>query len=168
MASAAAFVEQFRELHERAKRGVLGPQERVEYVVQREQLGRLLLAAQHSSHGGRTLRHALRIAQLVKVDIDLGGPKPERTSTLDLAGGGFAAILPSAVAVGREVGFSLFLPAVGTMQPPVSGSARVASCRAKGTSFRVSFAFDVLKGTGREHLEMVIIDAVLARFTQPG
>src|SRR4029078_4727826 len=105
----ASFITRFRELHEKAKSGALAASDRPEYEQARRELGRLLLVAQQMSHGGKTLRSALRIAQLIKVELDLGGPSPERTSTMDLASGGFAALLPSSQPLGRVIGFTLHI-----------------------------------------------------------
>ncbi|MBC7052320.1 PilZ domain-containing protein, partial [Salmonella enterica subsp. enterica serovar Enteritidis] len=105
-----AFIVRFRELHEKAKGGTLAPHDRPEYEQARRELGRLLLVAQQMSHHGTTLRGALRIAQLIKAEIDLGGSAPERTSTMDLASGGFAALLPTSLPVGRVLEFTLHVP----------------------------------------------------------
>ncbi|MDB4933672.1 MAG: type pilus assembly PilZ [Labilithrix sp.] len=166
--STLAFITRFRELHEKAKGGTLSPQLRPEYEQARRELGRLLLIAQQMSHNGKTLRSALRIAQLVKVEIDLGGPSPERTSTMDLASGGFAALLPASQPTGRVVGFTLHVPALsGGGTQPIKGKGKVASSRQQGTLHRVSFSFEGMAAADREVLEMAIIDYVLRRFTLP-
>jgi PilZ domain-containing protein len=166
--STLAFITRFRELHERAKAGSLPAQDRGEYQQARRELGRLLLVAQQMSHNGKTLRAALRIAQLIKAEIDLGGPAPERTSTMDLASGGFAALLPASQPVGRVVGFTLHVPAFsGAGTQPISGKAKVASARSQGGLHRVSFSFDSLTPENQELLDIAIIDFVLRRFTLP-
>lgn len=120
------------------------------------------------SLNGRTLRAALRIAQLIKVELDLGGPAPERTSTMDLASGGFAALLPSSQPLGRVVGFTLHVPAFsGAGTQPIAGKAKVASARSQGSLHRVSFAFEALTPENQETLDIAIIDYVLRRFTLP-
>jgi hypothetical protein len=166
--STLAFIARFRDLHEKAKSGSLQPQLRSEYEQSRRELGRLLLVAQQMSHNGQTLRSALRIAQLIKVEIDVGGPSAERTSTMDLASGGFAALLPASQPVGRVVGFTLHVPALsGGGTQPISGKGKVASCRAQGSLHRVSFSFEAVAPADRETLEVAIIDYVLRRFTLP-
>lgn len=162
--STFAFIKRFRELHEKAKKGALADADRMEYQIARTELGRLLLVAQQMNHGGQTLRSALRVAQLVKVELDLGGAAPDKTSTIDLAGGGFAAILPGGQPVGRVVRFKLHLPGFGGAPRPIEGTGRVASSRPQSGGFRVSFSFQELAPADREHLEMVIIDSVLSRF----
>jgi hypothetical protein len=161
-----AIIERLRELHERAKAGTLSPGDRAEYAQSRRELGRLLLVAQHLGHGGATLRSALRIAQILKVEIEIGGPTPERTTTIDIAQGGFAALLPASHPIGRAVRFTLFLPNVGGSSgtTPMRGQAKVASARPRGGLFRVSFTFEKLDEVAQEQLDGVIIDAVLARF----
>jgi hypothetical protein len=166
--STLAFITRFRELHEKAKTGGLGPGDRGEYEQSRRELGRLLLVAQHMNHGGQTLRGALRIAQLIKAELDLGGSSPERTSTMDLASGGFAALLPAGQPLGRVVGFTLHVPAfAGGGTQPIRGKAKVASSRVQGGLHRVSFAFDAMPPADREVLEMALIDYVLRRFNTP-
>jgi hypothetical protein len=163
--STLSFIRRFRELHEKAKSGAIAPAERSEYEQSRSELGRLVLVAQQMGHDGHTQRSALRVAHLVKVEIDLGGPAPERTSTMDLASGGFAALLSSSQPIGRSVKFTLRLPAFsGSGTHPVTGTAMVASSRPQGGGHRVSFSFDTLARDDRELLEMSIIDIVLRRF----
>lgn len=166
--SALAFINRFRELHEKAKAGSLAPNLRGEYEQLRRELGRIMIVAQQMNRGGQTLRANLRIAQLIKVELDLGGPVPEKTSTMDLASGGFAAVLPASQPVGKLVGFLLQVPGftAGTPQP-LRGTAKVASTRVQGSLHRVSFAFETLSAADQEHLDMVIIDFVLRRFTTP-
>jgi hypothetical protein len=166
--STLAFITRFKDLHEKAKLGTLPQEERAEYQRSRTELGRLLLVAQQLSHGGKTLRSALRIAQLIKVELDFGGPTPEKTSTMDLASGGFAALLQASQRVGSSAGFTLFLPALsGSGTQPIKGAGKVASSRAQGNLFRVSFSFEEMSTANREHLDMAIIDFVLRRFTLP-
>ncbi|MDB5220190.1 MAG: type pilus assembly PilZ [Myxococcaceae bacterium] len=166
--STLAFIARFRELHEKAKAGSLPAQQRPEYEQSRRELGRLLLVAQQMNHNGKTLRSALRIAQLIKVELELGGSAPERTSTMDLASGGFAALLPASQPVGRVVGFTLHVPAfAGGGTQPITGKAKVASARSQGGLHRVSFSFDALTPANQELLDMAIIDYVLRRFTLP-
>lgn len=166
--STLAFIARFRELHEKAKAGSIAANDRPEYEQARRELGRLLLVAQQMSHNGQTLRAALRIAQLIKAELDLGGPSPERTSTMDLASGGFAALLPSSQPVGRVVGFTLHVPAfTGTGTQSITGKAKVASARSQGSLHRVSFSFESLTPANQELLDMAIIDYVLRRFTLP-
>lgn len=124
------------------------------------------------NRGGQTLRAARRVAQLVKVELvkvelDLGGPAPEKTSTMDLASGGFAAFLPASQPVGKTVGFSLQVPAFPSGTQPLKGTAKVASSRMQGSMHRMSFSFEKLAPADQEHLDMVIIDFVLRRFITP-
>ena len=165
--STLTFIDRFRELHEKAKGGTLPAPLRAEYEQARRELGRLMMVAQQMSHEGRTLRAALRIAQLIKVELDLGGA-PEKTSTMDLASGGFAALLPAGQPVGRAVPFTLHVPAFSAGTKPLKGTAKVASSRLQGRLHRVSFAFEKIAPADQEHLDMVIIDFVLRRFTTPG
>ncbi len=166
--STLAFIARLRELHDKAKRGVLPAGEKPEYESSRRELGRLLLVAQHLTHGGKTLRSQFRIARMIKVAIDLGGEAVEKTTTLDLASGGFAALLSHGAPVGHMARFEMHLPPFGAGGPRLmKGSAKVASSRPQGSVHRVSFSFAVLDAADRDHLEMVIVDEVLARFQNP-
>ena len=165
--SAPAFIIRFRELHEKAKAGALSPALRTEYETARRELERILLVAQQMTRGGQTLRGALRIAQLIKVELDIGGSAPEKTSTMDLASGGFAVVLPAGQPVGKTVAFTLQVPSFSSGTQPLKGVAKVASSRVQGTLHRVSFAFEKLAPADQEHLDMVIIDFVLRRFPAP-
>lgn len=166
--SALSFINRFRELHDKAKSGVLPSELRAEYEQSRRELGRLMTVAQQMNHGGQTLRAALRIAQLIKVELELGGSAPEKTSTMDLASGGFAALLPAGQPIGRAVPFTLHVPAFTAGTQPLRGTGKVASSRAQGSLHRVSFTFATMAPADQEHLDMVIIDFVLRRFTSPG
>lgn len=165
--STKAFIERFRALHEKAKNGTLSSVDRGEYENSRSTLGRLMLVAQQATHSGKTLRAGLRIAQLLKVEIDLGGT-PEKTSTMDLASGGFAALLQGSQPVGRIAKVTLYIPTGSSSgAQPLACTAKVASSRQQGALHRVSFTFDTLSAADREKLEIAIIDFVLRRFTTP-
>ncbi len=163
--TAPDFVEELRKWHQLVKVGRLPPELRPAYERARTELGRLLLVAQNMTQQGPTLRSALRIAQAIKVELDYGGGSVERSMTIDLAEGGFAVLGTRSVRPGQVVHFVLHLPPLRSAgDEPLSGSARVASARPHGGLARVSYAFQDLSPSGREHLAMVIIDAVLARF----
>lgn len=167
--SPAAFIDRCRELHDRAKKGALPPALHAEYLEARSELARLMLVAQQLGHGGPPpVRAALRIAQLIKVEIDVGGLAPERTSTMDLASGGFAALLMASQPVGKSVTFTLHLPAFPSGIHPMKGTAKVVSSRAQGDLHRISFSLDETTPVEQDHLEMVIIDFILRRFMAPG
>lgn len=157
-------VRRLRELHDKAKRKSLPDTDRKEYEQLRSELGRLMVIAQHMSKQGKTLRSELRVAQIVKVVIDPEGVMPERTTTIDLASGGFAALLGTGRSIGKRVDFVLELPAAGGGKRSVAGKARVASSRPQGPLFRVSFAIEHMEPDAREHFEISLLDFVLARF----
>ena len=168
MSGTGTFINRFRALHEKAKGGTLTEPLRIEYEQLRRELGRLMLVAQQMGRGGKTLRSTLRIAQLIKVELDLGGSAPERTSTMDLASGGFAALVPASQPLGKRVPFTLQVPSFPSGTQPLEGVAKVASTTPQGGLHRVSFSFEAMTPEDRSHLDMVIIDFVLRRFTTPG
>lgn len=159
------FIRSLRQLHEKAKAGTLHGADKADYEKKRDELGRLMIVAQNIGHGGKTLRSNLRIAQLIKVEIETGQEKPYRTVTIDLASGGFAVLMAAQFPVGRVLKFTMNLPAIGGGgTQPVSGTAKVASSRPQGGLYRVSFHFQDMTEAHRNHLEIVIVDYVLQRF----
>jgi hypothetical protein len=158
--SANAFVTQFRRLHEKAKSKTLTAAERLEYTAGRSQLMRLVIVAQQMGHAGATLRSNLRMAKLLKVELRPEGGDTMRVSTIDLASGGFAALIQGGLKVGHSAAFTLHLPGGA----PMTGRCVVASSRPQSGAFRVSFRFDNLSPAAQEQLDMVLIDAVLERF----
>ena len=161
------FITGFRALHDKAKNGSLTPEERARYERGRDELGRMMLIAQSATHAGRTLRARFRVAQMFKIELDVG-TIPFKTSTLDVALGGFAVLLPNNETVGKTVPFRLTLPGFPHGTKQVAGTARVASSRAQGRSYRVSFTFADVTAADVAHLELVIIDSLLARFPTVG
>lgn len=158
------FLAEFRALHEKAKNGTLTPAERPRYETARSQLLRMLVIAQQLGHGGQTLRANLRMAKMLKVELRPDDGEPIRGSTIDLASGGFAVLLPNGLRVGKRGAFTLHLPATGGGTSPISGRVVVASSRPQTSLFRVSFHFDDLDARAAEQLDMTLIDAVLERF----
>src|SRR5512142_296335 len=125
MSGLAQWLLEFRQLHEKARRGQLSERERASYRSGRDELARALLAAQRLTlRPGETPRRALRVARALQVDLDLVTSR-ERAVTIELSTGG------------DEVGFSLRLPASG----PLAGRARVTDAKALPGNVRVSFQF---------------------------
>lgn len=159
------FIRSLRQLHEKAKKGTLSEAEKSEYEQRRDELGRLMIVAQNIGHGGATLRSKLRVAQLIKVEIDTATEQPYRTVTIDLASGGFAVLMAAHLPIGRIVKFKMNLPALGSGgAQPIGGNAKVASSRPHGGLYRVSFHFEDMGPRDQDHLDLVIVDYVLQRF----
>lgn len=157
------FLSRFAALHRQVKEGKLSNADRSLYEKLRREFCRLMVVAQNASTAGRTLRASLRVAQMLKADIGRPDSQVERTSTIDLADGGFAVLLGEPLEIGETVAFTLFTGPKADARA-IRGSARVASSRIHGASFRVSFAFVELAADDRAALEILIIDSVLARF----
>jgi hypothetical protein len=160
------FLTEFKALHAKAKNGSLLPVERARYEAGRTQLERLLIVAQQMGHSGQTLRSNLRMAKMLKVEITPDDGPPIKASTIDLASGGFAALIPAGLRTGKSAKFALYLPAAGGGSSPISGRVVVASSRPQTALFRVSFRFENLDAVAKEQLTMVLIDAILERFTK--
>ena len=160
------FLAEFRALHDKAKNGTLTAAERPRYDMARSQFARMVLVAQQLGHAGETLRSSLRMAKMLKVELRPEDGEPLRASTINLASGGFAVLLPTGLRVGKKAGFTLNLPAMGGGTSPITGRVVVASSRPQTSLFRVSFHFENLEPAAAEQLDMALIDAVLERFTK--
>jgi hypothetical protein len=153
----ADWLKQFRALHERAKKGALSPDERRTYEGAREELARAFLAAQRvQSKPGQSPRAAMRVSRALQADLELSSGSV-RALTLDLAIGGFGALLAQPPAQGERIEFSLRLPGGDR----VAGAARVAGVVASAGSARVAFAFDDVGAEDLERLELLVFDTVL-------
>jgi hypothetical protein len=154
------WVEQFRELHERARKGPLPELEKRRYVAERERFARALTAAQGLSlPPGLSARRTFRVAQGLQVDLDLTEGKT-RTMTLDISVGGFSVMLHKPPPDSEQPGFSLRLPGAAD---PLVGRAKVVSAQRKLGTHRVSFMFQGLAEKDAERLEMTLFDLALER-----
>ena len=155
----ADWLASFRDLHEKARRGPLGPGEEATYRAGRDELARALLAAQRLTvKPGETPRQALRVARALQIDLDLPSSR-ERAVTTDVSTGGFATLLSRAPPLGEEVGVSLRLPAAEALVC----RARITDARSLGNHVRVSGQFVRLSEAERERLELFVFDTVLAQ-----
>lgn len=158
--SANLWVEQFRALHQRARKGPLEELERRRYVAAREQFARALTAAQGMSlPPGQSARRTFRIAQGLQVDLAFGAA-PLRTLTLDVSVGGFSVMMHKPPAESEEPEFTLRLPG---NQEPVKGRAKMVSAQRKIGTHRVSFSIHGLTEKDQDRLEMALFDMALER-----
>jgi hypothetical protein len=161
MSGLTQWLLEFRQLHEKARRGQLGERELQLYRSGRDELARALLAAQRLTlRPGETPRRALRVGRALQVDLDLATSR-ERAVTVDISTGGFSCLLAKGPPVGDEVGFSLRLPATD----PVAGRARVTDVKVLPGNVRVSFQFATPSDADRERLELFVFDTVLAQLS---
>ena len=158
--SANLWVEQFRALHARARKGQLSEEEKRGYLTAREQFARALTAAQGMRlPPGQSARRSFRLAQGLQVDLSLASG-PVRTLTLDVSVGGFSVMMHKPPPESEEPGFTLRLPG---NQEPVTGRVRVVSSQRKIGTHRVSFAIHGLGEKEAERLELVLFDLALER-----
>ncbi|HEX8824642.1 MAG TPA: PilZ domain-containing protein [Archangium sp.] len=154
------WVEQFRALHARARKGQLPEVEKRRYLAEKERFARALTAAQGQSlPPGMSARRNFRVAQGLQVDLNLALGQT-RAMTLDISVGGFSVMLHTPPPDSEEPGFSLRLP--GNAEPLV-GRARVGSVQRKLGTHRVSFIFQALPEKDAERLEMTLFDLALER-----
>jgi hypothetical protein len=152
------WIEAFRDMHEKAKRGALAGRELSDYLSSRDELARALLAAQRVTiPSGLKPRRALRVARALQADLDFA-VKAVRATTLDVSAAGFAALLPAPPRVGDEARVALRLPGGEVFK----ATARVAEAKALPGSARVAFTFVALRDEELERLERFVFDAVLA------
>jgi PilZ domain-containing protein len=158
--SANLWVEQFRALHTRARKGPLSEEERRRYVAAREQFARALTAAQGMSlPPGLSARRTFRIAQGLQVDLSFA-TGPLRTLTLDVSVGGFSVMMHKPPTESEEPEFTLKLPG---NQEPVKGRAKMVSAQRKIGTHRVSFSIQGLTEKDQERLETSLFDMALER-----
>ncbi len=154
------WVEQFRALHTRARKGGLSDEERKHYLVAREQFARAMTAAQGLALlPGQSARRAFRIAQSLQVDLVLS-TGPLRAMTVDLSVGGFSVLMHKPPEESDQPTFTLRLP--GNLEP-LAGKARVVSVQRKIGTHRVSFALLGLSEKDQERLESAMFDLALDR-----
>ncbi|HET6412048.1 MAG TPA: PilZ domain-containing protein [Anaeromyxobacter sp.] len=151
------WLEQFRTLHEEAKRGKLSGQRLSDYLGARDELAQVLLAAQHIAiEPGQKPRRALRISRALQAEITtLDGTV--RVVTRSICSGGFAALLSRPPKLGEEVKVVLRLPG----GEPMHAEARVVvDVKAPGSA-NVSFRWCGLSDTEIERIETFVFEVVL-------
>jgi hypothetical protein len=155
------WVKNFREQHERARRGSLKPGEEDGYYAAREELARAMLAAQRLSlKPGEKPRHKLRVARALQIDLEFEGSS-HRSVTLDVSVGGVSMVLAGSPGLGNTVKATLRLPASG----PLVCRLRISDVKPQDGSVRIAASFVDLPAADMERLELFIIDAVLAMFS---
>ena len=158
--SANLWVEQFRALHARARKGPLPENEKRRYLAACEQFARALTAAQGMSlPPGQSARRSFRVAQGLQVDLSLSTGQV-RAMTLDVSVGGFSVMMHKPPGESEELGFTLRLP--GNLEP-VTGRAKMVSAQRKIGTHRVSFSMQGLTEKDGERLEMALFDLALER-----
>jgi hypothetical protein len=163
MSSLARWLQDFRALHDRARKGQLRDAELARYRSGRDELARALLVAQRLSlKPGETPRRALRVARALQADLDLATSRV-RAMTIDISTGGFSCPLTRAPPLGDEVGFTLRLPG----GDPLSGKARVQDVKPREGSVRVALMFSSLGEAELERMELFVFDTVLSQLAIP-
>ena len=156
----SAWLANFRDMHERARRGLLTSEERTHYLESREQLARTLLKAQgQTAVAGVSARRTFRVPKGMPVDVCFRD-MALRSRTLDLSSGGFSCTLAQPPPEGALGGFVLWMP--GEDEEPVVGRARIVA-RATGEKDprRVSLSFVNVSEADHERLELMIFDLAL-------
>jgi len=156
----ATLLDDFRHLHNEARAGVLATSQLSEYRSARDQLTRLLLAAQHIALlPGQQPRLALRVARSLAVELYFHD-RTVRAMTTQVSSGGFAALAGNAPQQGEEVRIRLHLPG----GQPLETTARVVSSSQQIGQRTTSFQFAKLNETEAERIEIFVFDAILQHF----
>ena len=158
--SVNAWFNEFRVLHEKARKKDLSDSEKKRYAESREQFARALNASQGLTLlPGQSARQSFRVAQAMQIELAFA-TGPVRAITQDLSRGGVSVLLAQNPDPKELVGFTLKMP--GAMDP-LLGRVKVASAKKQPGNYRVSFAFEGLSEAEQDRLELVMIDAALAR-----
>lgn len=153
----AIWLRAFRELHDRARKGALSPQERTEYLGARDELARAIVSMQRLAvPAGTTPRQALRVARALQVDLETA-LMAARVTTKTLSIGGFSALLAKPPGRDDEVRCSLRLPG----GEPIHATARLLEAKQQVGHAIATFAFGKLEDADRERLELLVFDTVL-------
>jgi hypothetical protein len=158
--SANAWFNEFRYLHEKAKKKDLNESEKKLYLDAREQFARALTAAQGLTlKPGESARQAFRVAQAMQVELSFASGSV-RAVTSDISRGGLSVTIAQNPDPKELVGFTLKMP--GGVDP-ILGRAKAVSAKKQPGNYRVSFAFETMSEADQERLELVMFDAALAR-----
>jgi hypothetical protein len=158
--SASAWFNEFRVLHEKARKNDLKDSDKKLYLDAREQFARALTAAQGLTlQPGQSARQAFRVAQMMQIELAFGSGTV-KAMTQDISRGGFSALLAQPPDAKELVGFTLKMPGG---KDPILGRAKLASSKKQPGNFRVSFTFEGMSEGDQERLEVVLFDAALAR-----
>lgn len=155
-----AWLTNFRELHERARRGLHTSEERARYLEAREHFARSLLESQGQNPvTGTSARRTFRVPKGLAVDVCFR-EGAWRGRTLDVSSGGFSCRLTHPPVAGEVGGFVLWLPEAH--ERPVTGLVRlVARDTGEQEPRRVSLTFEEMDEEARERLELMIFDLAL-------
>lgn len=150
-------LEEFRNLHEGAKAGILGSPDLANYHAVRDKLADLLLSAQSIALlPGRRPRRMLRAARALQADIEFYDG-PVRAMTLQVSSGGFAALLAKGPRVGEDAEVTLGIPG----DQPLHAGARVVAVKEHLGDANTSFQFVSLDAAEVERMEVFVFDTLL-------
>jgi len=149
-----------RELIARARAAPLEGPERAEYEKLRRTLADgYTLAQKLTLRPGQMQRRSRRVAHMLKLIITASST--EKTATMNLSSGGFAALLADPPAHREIVDFTL-----RTGLGSVEGKARVVSLVPWDRSWLTSFAIEEASEGARAKLEVVVLEQAAASFAK--
>lgn len=152
-----AWLEDFRRLHEQARRGGLTGTARHAYREARDELASALLRAQHVEIDPRAApRRWLSVARMLQADLGFFDGTL-RVGTRSISCRGFAVVLVRAPRRDEAVRVTLRLPGGDSLQ----GVARVLDSTPQLGNVLVSFEWAQLSREDAERLELLVFDTVL-------
>jgi hypothetical protein len=152
------FIDEFRALHLKARKGELTDAERASYMAGRDQFARAMLRAQGLMLDGAEGRKHYRVACQLQVELQMAYGNVW-TKTVDISSGGFSVTLPHPVDTKERPSALLELPD-GVV---LAGVVRGVSQFQRADKHRASFAFLDLTEREFEMLEGFLIDFALER-----
>jgi len=154
------FVAQLSELHAKAKKNQLLPDEKASYDRDRDDLARMLVAAAKITlKPGETARRALRVPRALPVVLTVGGAT-SKAVTSEISSLGFSVMLGGGAAKFQgPVQFKLKLP--GAVE--VSGNCLVVLAGGMTQAGRLGFSITEISDDDREAITMAVFDEVLEK-----
>jgi len=146
-------------LNTKALEGKLEQDERVRYERCRDELADAIVSSQRIVlRPGEAARHAMPVAQMVPVEIDMPSG-PLRTTTVEVSARGFAALLGGPPDVGQRLQVLL---KIGRRES-VGGETVVSDVKMQPFNYRVQFNFLNLSPPEREKLEEAVFQMLLSQ-----
>jgi hypothetical protein len=145
-----------RELITKTKASPLEEPDRSEFEKLRRSLAEgYSLAQKLTLKPGQLQRRSRRVAHMLKLTIT--ARSTEKTATMNLSTGGFAALLAEPPGQSEVVDFTL-----GTSLGSVEGRARVVSLVPRDRGWLTSFAIEEASEAARAKLDVVVLEQVVA------
>jgi len=153
------WVGELRRLDSEALEGRISPDDQRKLDAWRDELASMVVLSQRVPlRPGEKPRRAMPVAQMLPVEIELP-TGALRTTTVEVSGRGFAALLGSRLDVGQRLQCLLKLD----RRESVGGEAVVAEAKMLASNYRVQFRFMNLSAQETGRLEDTVFRMLLAK-----